>query len=523
MNDKNENTTKYALYCRKSTEDSSRQILSLDSQEKEMLQLAQSLELNIVQIFRESKSAKKPDNRPQFTELINLIKRGKIDGVICWKIDRLSRNPIDSATIQWLLQQNQLKIIQTMERQYLPGDNALLFNVESGMANQFILDLSKNVKRGIRARLERGGWPNLAPLGYLNKDSKIIIDKARGKYIVRIFELYKTGKYSVREISDILFKEGFRSRSGIKYHKSKIHKILSMPFYCGLMEKDGKIYQGTHQPLISKKLFDEVQETLNKKAHIKKQNIPFAFRGLLRCANCGCLLTATKKKGRLTYYYCTNGKNICNEHKAYIKEENLSLELNTIFDKLVFSEKMVNLVYRYKLKESSSVTSYLEEAILNLENRVKTLEERKRVLLDSYLDKIVLEGDYRVKSQAIDNDIVLITKDMNELKTKKSSQDDTTLERIKNFFLEPKQMKKEFLASIPEKQRDTLIDLLWNASVENKKIANISFKQPYDVLSKIENKSDFSSVRRGRDSNPRYPFRHDSFQDCSIRPLWHLS
>jgi DNA invertase Pin-like site-specific DNA recombinase len=252
MNDKNETTIKYALYCRKSTEDSSRQILSLDSQEKEMIKLAETLELDIIQTFRESKSAKKPDNRPQFSELINLIKRGKIQGVICWKIDRLSRNPIDSATIQWLLQQNELKIIQTMERQYLPGDNALLFNVESGMANQYILDLSKNVKRGIRAKLEKGGWPNLAPLGYLNKDSKIIIDKARGKYIVKIFEMYKTGKYSVKEISDILFKEGFRSRAHNKYHKSKIHKMLSDSFYCGIMEKNGAIYQGNHEPLISK-------------------------------------------------------------------------------------------------------------------------------------------------------------------------------------------------------------------------------------------------------------------------------
>jgi len=499
----NDTKTKYALYCRKSTEDSSRQVLSLDSQEREMIRLADSLGLDIVKTFRESKSAKKPDNRPQFSELINLIKRGQIDGIICWKIDRLSRNPIDSATIQWLLQQNQLKIIQTMERQYLPGDNALLFNVESGMANQYILDLSKNVKRGIKAKLEKGGWPNLAPIGYLNKDSKIIIDKARGKYIVRIFELYRTGKYSVKEIAEILFKEGFRSRAGKKYHKSKIHKMLSESFYCGIMAKDGQLYEGKHEPLISKQLYDEVQEMLNQKAHIKKQNIPFAFRGILKCSKCGCLLTATKKKGRLTYYYCTNGKNICDEHKAYIKEECLAKELNTVFDKLVFDEKIVNLVYKAKLKESSSAISYLDEAILNLDNRVKTLNERKRVLLDSYLDKIVLEGDYKTKSQAIDNELILITRDIEELKTKKLNQANTTLERIKNFFLAPKQMKKEFLNSIPEKQRDTLISLLWNAEIENKKIANISFKQPYDVLSKIENKSDFSSVRRGRDFRPR--------------------
>ena len=520
MNDKNETTIKYALYCRKSTEDSSRQILSLDSQEKEMLKLADSLNLSIDYKFRESKSAKKPDNRPQFSELINLIKRGKIQGVICWKIDRLSRNPIDSATIQWLLQQNELKIIQTMERQYLPGDNALLFNVESGMANQYILDLSKNVKRGIRAKLEKGGWPNLAPIGYLNKDSKIIIDKARGKYISRIFELYKTGKYSVREIAEMLFKEGFRSRAGKKYHKSKIHKMLSDSFYCGIMEKGGAIYRGNHEPLISKKLFDEVQEMLTKKAHIKKQNIPFAFRGMLRCAKCGCLLTATKKKGRLIYYYCTNGKNVCEEHKDYIKEENLSSELNNVFNELIFDEEVVNLVYRAKLKESQSKTSYLDDGILNLHNRLKTLNERKKTLLDGYLDKIVLEDDYKAKNQDIENEIVLINKDLKELNIKKQSQDNITLERIRNAFLEPKIMQKEFLSQKPDEQRNTLITLLWNASVANKKIANISFKEPYNILSKIENKSDFNSVRRGRDFRLiRSPSRaHSLSRDCDKYP-----
>ena len=269
------------------------------------------------------------------------------------------------------------------------------------------------------------------------------------------------------------------------------------------MEKSGNIYQGNHEPLISKKLFDEVQEMLTKKSHIKKQNIPFAFRGMLRCAKCGCLLTATKKKGRLTYYYCTNGKNVCEEHKAYIKEENLSTELNGVFDNLIFDEKVVNLVYRAKQRESGNVLSYLEEAILGLQNRLKTLEERKKVLIDGYLDKVVLEGDYKAKNQIIENEIVLINKDLQELEIKKSSQDNITLERIRNAFLEPKTMQKEFLSKKPDEQRNTLITLLWNASVANKKIANISFKEPYNVLSKIENKSDFNSVRRRRDSNPR--------------------
>lgn len=496
------NKTKYVLYCRKSTEDSSRQVLSLDSQEQEMSRLAKSMGLNIVKVFRESKSAKKPDNRPLFDELVKLIKKGQIDGIICWKIDRLSRNPIDSAIIQWLLQQNQLKVIQTMDRQYLPLDNALLYNVESGMANQYIIDLSKNVKRGIRAKLERGQWPHLAPLGYLNKDSKVIVDFERAKYIRKMFELYNTGQYSVKAISDQLYTEGLRSRSGRKYYKSKVHKILNDPFYCGIMEHDGQKYLGKHEQIISKKLFDNVQEVITGKAHTKRQVIPFAFRGILRCANCGCQLTATIKKNKYTYYYCTNGKGNCGEHKAYISETDLSKKLRGVFDKLIFDDKCVDLVYRAKLEEKDQANLYIKEAIYNLKNRLKVVNERKNALLDAYLDKTISLTDYEAKRALLDSEVVGLEIDLKELEASNNNQNQITLERIKKMFLRPKNMKKKFLLLKPSQQRDTLTNLLWNAEIKNKKIANISFKQPYDELSKIENKSDFLQVRRRRDSNP---------------------
>ncbi len=289
------------------------------------------------------------------------------------------------------------------------------------------------------------------------------------------------------------------------------------------MEKDGEKYLGKYEPIISKELFDNVQEVINKKAHVKHQVIPFAFRGILKCAKCGCQLTASKKKGRLTYYYCTNGKGNCGEHKAYLKEEDLSKELSGVFDDLLFDEELIELVYQAKLEEQDKSLSYFDESINSLKGRLKTLEERKNALLDGYLDKTIAQADYEAKNKIINSEAVDIKKSLEELEARKKGQDKDTLERIKNVFLEPKRMKEDFKSFTPDKQRDMLISLLWNAEVANKKIANISFKQPYDVLSKIENKSDFSSVRRGRDSNPRYPFGHDSFQDCSIQPLWHLS
>lgn len=502
---------KYILYCRKSSEDKGKQVLSLESQVTEMKKLARNLGLEIIKVYTESKSAKKPDNRPLFSEMIKQIQQNKTDdlGILCWKIDRLSRNPIDSATIQWLLQQGNIKIIQTIDRQYLPSDNVVLFSVESGMANQYILDLSKNVRRGILTKLEKGGWPNLAPLGYLN-DGKggIVQDNARAKYIKKIFTLYKEGNKSVREIADILFEQGFRSRAGNKYHKSKIHKILYDSFYCGIMTKDGKQYLGNHEPIITKELFDKVQQVLNKKANTKKQKIYFTYRGVLKCDTCGCVLTATKKKGKHTYYYCTNGKGECDEHKVYLKEDDVKKELATVFDKVTVEEKLIEMCYQAKKARLGEIDGYLTQASDNLNGTLKKAQDRKNKLLDLYLDGNLTKEVYDLKIVELDNEIVTLKKDLDELKQKKATNNEITLERIKEVFLYPIKAKKEFENTKNVKQEKIVKKLLWNATMRNKKIANLTFKEPYNLLSKIQDKSDFLSVRRGRDLNPRFLAEH---------------
>ena len=117
---------KYILYARKSSEDEGRQLLSLDSQLSNMQKLAKDLNLDIVETFTESKSAQAPDKRPDFAKMIRMLEKGEANGILCWKIDRLSRNPVDSGKIHWLLQQGIIKVIQTSEQRYLPEDDAIL-------------------------------------------------------------------------------------------------------------------------------------------------------------------------------------------------------------------------------------------------------------------------------------------------------------------------------------------------------------------------------------------------------------
>src|SRR3989338_2498104 len=186
---------RYFLYARKSTDVEDKQVLSIEAQLAELRVLAKRDGLEIAQELVEKRSAKMP-GRPVFEEMLMRVERGEAQGILCWKIDRLSRNPVDSGRISWLLQEATIGKIITHERVYIPHDNVLLMSVEFGMANQYVRDLSANVARGLRAKARRGVYPSIAPLGYRNdvRTRSIVVDKKKAQIIRAAFELYAQGK-----------------------------------------------------------------------------------------------------------------------------------------------------------------------------------------------------------------------------------------------------------------------------------------------------------------------------------------
>lgn len=490
---------KYIIYCRKSTDTEDKQVLSLESQENELKRLAEAQGFEVMDVLRESKSAKEP-GRPIFNEMMNRILSGEIDAILCWKIDRLTRNPVDGGQIQWLLQKEKIKCITTFEKSYFPNDNVLIMSIEQAMANQYIRDLSMNVKRGNRAKLERGEWPNHAPFGYVNDKAtkKVKINTKKEKYVKRTYELYATGGYTLQQISDVLYEEGLRTSSGKKVFKNQIHRILTNPFYAGLMKRHGVIYQGTHKAIVKTKLFDDVQAIFENRLHPRPKKHFYSARGFLTCT-CGCAITADTKKGH-QYYYCTNGKSICSEHKRYTRSEEMDKIISKVFLEFKIDEELIEIsAEAYKQKMGTKI-KYSDDVRKDLLEALKSLDSKESLLTDSFISQIIKKPLYEEKMKELNNERVTLKNQLDEFE-RNNKTPESTFEQIKNIFIEANKASKQYLEVKDDAKRRMLEKLLSNIKIENQNVAYYQFKSPYSALLKASKNPTISNLLGYKDSN----------------------
>ena len=423
---------KYIIYPRKSLEDEDRQVLSIESQINESRALARKLNLPVVDILPESQSAKAP-GRKVFNEMIRRIHQGEANGIICWKLDRLARNPIDGWQISWMLQQGIIKHIQTPERSYYPEDNVLLMNVEFGMANQFIRDLSKNTKRGLRAKIEKGWLPGVAPLGYLNNkggvqgEKDIINDPIRFPLLQKMWEMMLTGDHSLGQIVGIANQDWnfemrrFKKGGGGPLLGARLYKVFTDPFYSGMIRYNKELYPGRHEPMVSKEEFDRVQNIMGKGKRTKPKTRSFPFRGIIHCGECGYFITAEEKcrhtKSGIHYYVyhrCTKRRPGTKCSQPTIRQEELERQIKEEIAKISIDESFKDLaikyskeVYQQEAKDRNSLRQSLEKKHKEIQEQINGLTEMrlKRLLADEeYLEhknKFLLERE-RLKEKLND-------------------------------------------------------------------------------------------------------------------------
>ncbi len=454
---------KFFLYARKSTDVEDKQVRSIEDQIAELRAFAKQENLNITDILIEKQSAKIP-GRPIFNEMLDKIERGEAKGILAWHADRLARNSVDGGRIIYLLDTEKLASLKfpTLWFENTPQGKFML-NIVFGQSKYYVDSLSENTKRGLRQKVKRGEYPGPAPIGYINdsRTKTVVVDKKKAKVIRGAFELYAEGNSRLEDISDFLAQRGILSRGGKRIHKTRATFILSNPFYTGLFKYSGELHEGKYEPIITKKIFDKVQEVLKQRGrpHHKTKYEPQDYCGLMRCGTCGMSITGEyrvkkQKNGNVhnyIYYHCTKKNKSIKCPEPCIRQEELDKQISSLLQKFSlradWAEILLEMAKTDKDKSAQSASAF----VLESQNKIRAIQTKLQRLLDGYLEQDIEREIYREQKAKL----LMAKKSLDEKMARIEQKQNDWLEPFQNWI----------------KVALTLVKIARDSNLQDKKVA----------------------------------------------------
>jgi DNA invertase Pin-like site-specific DNA recombinase len=327
------------VYARVSTDKQAEKDLSIPAQLEAMRSYARQHGWTIAREFIEPGASAKTTGRPALQGLLSLVRdsKSKIDVLLVHKVDRLARNVYDHATIKVLLKQHDIRLASVVENldDSVPGQ--LVENIMASIAQFYSANLSEETRKGMRQKVLKGGWPHRPPRGYVTvkdrggHDSHIQVHPREGPLVLRAFELYSTGWYSMTALTNRLAKDGLISSSGGPIPKSHMYRMLTNRFYSGRVRWKDLDVQGLHPVLVPQALFDRVRSVIQKRYRhpgAKARVAGFPLRGFAICARCRGRMTGEWRK-RWGYYRCSRQsyrRELCDARLCNVKRAHADLE-----------------------------------------------------------------------------------------------------------------------------------------------------------------------------------------------------
>ena len=377
---------KAVIYVRVSSEEQAKHGFSIENQKRQCEEFASRNGYQVVKFFvDDGKSAKNLD-RPEIQELMSYCakKKNEVKAIVVWRLDRISRNTVDyHGALRPLFERKGIKLLSATEANVNTIEGNLMRNIGMDFAEYERQLIGHRTIAGLKQKALQGEYPHKAPIGYKNISNQsgsksIAIDENYAFYVKQAFNLYDSGMYSLRSLTNKLYEDGLRSKTGKKIPKTSIEKMLKNIFYTGVFKFGGKIYENAkHTAIISKELFYRVQDRLLDPNKTRKHNVEFAYTGLIRCGHCGCLLTAELKKGKYIYYHCTGNRGgDCK--RDYITETKIDKSIAEILKLIVIPQEIrerisneLKEVHKKKRGYSKDVKASIIKQIKVLENRIE--------------------------------------------------------------------------------------------------------------------------------------------------------
>lgn len=397
---------KCALLCRVSSKEQEETGYSLPAQEKLLTGYGDNKGFSVAKIFSITESASGKKQREIFDGMMDFVKKENIKVIICEKVDRLTRNFKDAVDIDEWLEQDEERQVHLVKDSLILHKNSrsqekLNWGIRILFAKNYIDNLSEEVKKGQKEKIAQGWLPTKPPLGYKTIGEKghktHVIDEDKMPLIKKMFQFYAGGGYSLKKLTEAMEEAGLRNESGSKVYKSRIHTLLTEPFYIGKNRWNDQLYDGKQEIFISQEVFERVQQLLRSKTTPKYSKHNHLFKGMMRCAECGGTITWELQKGHI-YGHCNHYRN-CSQ-KTWFKEAEVEEQLIGVFEKLQVKNPRIAEWIRKAIKDShKDEIAFHSTSVTELQNRLTQIEKRFEKIYDDKLDGAITEEFYQRKSK----------------------------------------------------------------------------------------------------------------------------
>ena len=481
---------KAVLYARVSSDEQEKEGYSIPAQEKLLAEYARAEGIDVVEQYVDVETAKKA-GRSSFAAMVEFLQEEMQSGdrgdrcrtVLVEKTDRLYRNLKDYVTLDEL----DIDIHFVKEGSVISPDShssqKFLHGIKVLMAKNYVDNLSEETKKGLQEKALQGIWPMRPPIGYqtvVGTNGKKIVEPnpKTAPIVAKMFEHYATGNYSLEAIRDMARAEGVVSpRSGRPIHRSWVHRILSNRIYYGEFMWNGRVYPGSHQPLVSRDLWDKVQRLLSERG-VKKPKTArerFAFSGLLTCTHCGCSLVGEIKKEKYIYYHCTGARGEC--PKPYTREEVIEQQFCTLLGSLRFDDEILAWVREALMESHADERQEHEQAIERLQSRYAVLRSRLDTMYVDKLDGRIDADFYDAKAAEFREEQSQVRYELKRHESANASYMDEGVQLLELANNAVYLFKKQQ----PAQKRELLKFVVSNCSWDGETLVP-EFRQPFDMI-----------------------------------------
>jgi DNA invertase Pin-like site-specific DNA recombinase len=453
---------KYFAYTRVSTVRQGEHGVSLQEQKSEIERYAHQKGLVISEWFEERETAARL-GRTVFTQMMKRLRGGDAAGVVIHKIDRSARNLRDWVDIGQLTDDG-IEVHFTREAIDMQSSSGRLSaDVQAVVAANYIRNLREETIKGLYGRLKQGFYPMQSPLGYVDQGGgkAKTIDPVRGPLVRDAFRLYASRKYSQSALVTEIAKRGLRTKKGEIVSKNTLAGILSNPFYYGLIhiKKGNKSFAGAHEPLISRKLFDQVQEVLHgRSVRSTPKRRQFLFSRLLRCG-CGRSLIGEEQKGHIYYR--------CHLHSCVgtsVSEEAVASAITTLFAAMTLRPEELEELHRYMEEKRQSATKNDHDRLAAAERRLSGLKDRQGRLTDALLDGHIEGAVYEERKKTLLSECLECEAEIRDIRSNPGGY----LQRLEEFVELAKSACLLFKHGNTEQKRDMVRFAMSNRVVRGK-------------------------------------------------------